>query len=118
MLVLAGCGGGDQPSSKAAPQLRADIGTALADDAADVAALLDAGDVTAARAAAENLVADVDAAIAAGDVPAALRTQLVAGVAQLVAVLPDPPPEDPGKPGKGKGRDKDEGHEDGDEDKD
>ena len=111
-LLLAGCGGGEQPNQAAAPKLPADVGAALADDAANVGAALDAGDDAAAQAAAEALVADVDAAIAAGDVPAGLRAELAAGVAQLLVALPDV---QPAKPGKGKGRDKKDEH-NGDED--
>ena len=73
-----------------------------------MSAALDAGDTDAARTAAEQLVSDVDTAIAAGAVPAALRAQLVAGIAQLLALLPEaqPPPAEDKKPGKGKGHGK------------
>jgi hypothetical protein len=91
--VLAGCGGDDtQAASPQPPRFPAAVGSDLADDAALVAASLESGDVTSARAQAQSLAADVNAAIEAGDVPRALQAPLLAAVARLLAVLPEPPP--------------------------
>jgi hypothetical protein len=113
--VLAGCGGGDRPEQRVAPQPR--LPRTMAQDFATradrVADMLAANDTCGAMRSANTLRDDIIAAINAHQVPRALQEPLLSSSNSLVARIGvcSPPDRRGKKDDKGPGHGPKKGHE-------
>jgi hypothetical protein len=113
VVVLAGCGSGDERPAPVRPKLPFEVAQRLADRSDNVAVALVAGDTCGALDEARRLQEDAIAAINGRRVPAAFQEQLSTTVNDLVSrieCIPQDEDEDRGRgKGKGKGKGKDGG---------
>jgi hypothetical protein len=91
-VLLAGCGGDEQP---AGPTLPGGLAADLAGQSDAIAETLAAGNVCDAAQQADVLLDDVVAAIQAGQVPAAFQESLTATANELVNQINCPEPDEP-----------------------